>query len=113
MPVSVPEMTTPSAGLLRPISTKPALMTVALIAADAFSLLLATGVGLASKYAIRGSLDISAYVVLWPYLLVFLLVFGIAGLYPGVALSAPDELRRVMISSLVVFVSLAAATMSR
>ena len=87
-------------------------MTAILVAADSCSLLAATGIGLACKYAFHGSLDISAYLVLWPYLFVFLLVFGIAGLYPAIALSAPDELRRAVISSLVVFLSLAAATMT-
>ncbi len=46
-----------------------------------------------------GSINFKSFVTYWPYLLVFILVFQIAYLYPGVSLAPSEELKRFFISS--------------
>lgn len=87
-------------------------MTGCLVASDVLSLLTAVGVGIFFKAIERGYIDLSSYVRLWPFLFVFIFLYAAAGLYSGVALSAPEELRRATFCSIGTFVSLAALTVS-
>jgi Undecaprenyl-phosphate galactose phosphotransferase WbaP len=57
-------------------------------------------------------LGLSRYLRLWPFLFVFLFVYWVVGLYSPVAFGPAEELRRATMSSTVVFLSLAAATVS-
>ena len=87
-------------------------MPLCLIASDAFALLISVALGLACKYAMQGISDWEPYLRLGPFLFVFIAVYGLMGLYSGVALSPPEELQRVTLSSGLMFVALAAATVS-
>jgi Undecaprenyl-phosphate galactose phosphotransferase WbaP len=96
----------------RSLSTMP-FLTISLIAlADALSLLFAIAISIACKYLWGGGVDLHAYLRLWPFLPVFLVVYASVGLYPAIGMSPPDELRRVMISSVILFYCMAAATMA-
>ena len=83
-----------------------------LIASDMLTLLLSVAISLLCKSAVSGIQSWEPYLRLWPFLFVFIAVYGMVGLYTGVALSPPEELRRATLSSVIVFFVLGAATVS-
>jgi Undecaprenyl-phosphate galactose phosphotransferase WbaP len=83
-----------------------------LMASDVATLLLSVAIGLMCKSIVSGVQSWEPYVRLWPFLFVFIAVYALVGLYGGVALSPPEELRRATLSSVIVFVVLGAATVS-
>jgi Undecaprenyl-phosphate galactose phosphotransferase WbaP len=85
---------------------------VCLMASDILTLLLSVAISLMCKSAVSGVPSWEPYMRLWPFLFVFIAVYGLVGLYTGVALSPPEELRRATLSSVIVFVVLGAATVS-
>ena len=93
-------------------SHNPALMVSLLVITDALALFLAVAFSVGVKLAFFEEATVTRYLRLWPFLLVFLVVYGLIGLYSGVALSPPEELRRSTLASTLVFVLLAATTMS-
>src|SRR5215471_10936872 len=107
---------TPSAirrlNFIQSVPGRPLHMAICLITTDIFTLLVSVEISVACRMALSGNLHLGGYVRLWPLLFVFIAVYAAAGLYSGVALSPPEELRRVTISSVVVFVLLAATTVS-
>jgi len=92
------------------LTGKPWYTTAALVLTDAFALLLSVAVSVVTKAVLQGGLDFSPYLQLWPFLFVFLIVYASIGLYNGVGVGAPEELRRATIASTVLFVCLAAFT---
>ena len=94
------------------IQSRPALMIGCLVLSDAFALLLAVGFSVLVKSLFVAGTDFSAYFRLWPFLFVFLIVYALHGLYSGVPLGAPEELRRATLSSGLVFLFGAAATVT-
>ena len=87
-------------------------MPICLIASDLVSLLVSVAIGLAAKAVWQGIPEWEPYLRLWPLLFVFVSVYALAGLYSGVSISPPEELQRATFSSALVFVALAAATVS-
>jgi Undecaprenyl-phosphate galactose phosphotransferase WbaP len=57
-----------------------------------------------------GSINAKSFITYWPYLLVFILVFQVMRLYPGISLAPAEELRRFCIGS---FLSHGAIILSR
>ncbi|MDQ2900359.1 MAG: undecaprenyl-phosphate galactose phosphotransferase WbaP [Acidobacteriota bacterium] len=92
--------------------SRPYYMVGSLILTDIFSLLLSVAIGIGCKLAFQPSVGLEGYLQMWPFLFVFIVVYGAVGLYSGVALSPPEELRRVTVSSTLVFLFLAAGTVS-
>ena len=86
--------------------------TACLLASDALALALSVALSVAVKAVFAPPVDLSAYIRLWPFLFVFHAVYAAVGLYSGVALSPPEELRRATICSTVAFCALAAFTFS-
>lgn len=99
-----------STPIVRTARARPLAMTACLIASDSLALLLAVALGLLFKLATGTDTDVLAYVRLLPFLLVFLLTYASIGLYSGVSLGPAEELRRTTISSGLLFLTLAAAT---
>ncbi len=93
-------------------SSRPFRMLGYLILTDALSLLLSVALSLICKLALRQTFGLEGYLQMWPFLFVFIVVYGAVGLYSGVALCTPEELRRVTVSSTLVFLFLAAGTVS-
>jgi Undecaprenyl-phosphate galactose phosphotransferase WbaP len=91
---------------------KPWYSTVALVLADSMALLLAVAISVGAKAVLQRSVELHGYVHLWPFLFVFLAVYASIGLYSGVSVGAPEELRRATIASTVLFLCLAAVTVS-
>ena len=87
-------------------------MALCLMAADISTLLASVAISLLSKTLVSGVQSWEPYLRLWPFLFVFLAVYAVAGLYSGLALSPPEELKRATLSSVIVFVVLGAATVS-
>jgi Undecaprenyl-phosphate galactose phosphotransferase WbaP len=98
-----------SAGLILP-APRPGWMIAALALSDAAALLVAVGIGVSGKALAAGPVDFGGYLRLLPFLAVFSLTYAALGLYSDVPVSTPEELRRTTISSIVVFLSLAAIT---
>src|SRR6266567_4619620 len=109
-------MTTVSAiqklNLIESAPGRPINMVICLVMTDFFTLLISVVISLACKLAVNGHLNLSGYFRLWPFLFVFIAVYAVAGLYSGVSLSPPEELRRATLSSTLVFILLAATTVS-
>jgi Undecaprenyl-phosphate galactose phosphotransferase WbaP len=98
---------TPSIQSYRQIRT-----TLCLISADLFALVLSVAITLALREASSGIADWRPYLRLWPFLFVFIAAYAVAGLYSGVGLSPPQELRRATLSSALIYMFLAATTLS-
>jgi len=81
------------------MSARPLPMIGVLVLSDFLALTLA---GVASVYlrlAFNGQYVPSLYWQLWPILLLFIIAYAVAGLYPGVCISPVDELRRICLST--------------
>jgi Undecaprenyl-phosphate galactose phosphotransferase WbaP len=86
---------------------------VALLAADVTALLLAVAISIGVKaLTVAGDFSLASYIQLWPFLFVFLVVYAAVGLYSGLGIGAPEELRRTTICSTILFLFLAATTVS-
>ena len=96
-----------------------------LVATDALSLTLAALLALwfrhlLSKVAVISALDggtealgafpPSTYYRLWPLIALFILTYGLRGLYPAIGLGPVEEIRRLCISTTMVFFALATYT---
>jgi len=98
--------------LIEMLPGRPMHMMICLMVTDIFTLLVSVQISIVCRVAVNGSLHLGGYVRLWPFLFVFIAVYAGAGLYYGVALSPPEELRRATLSSILVFLLLAATTVS-
>jgi len=86
--------------------------TLCLLAADTVTLVASVTISIGTKSFFTPMFDWASYLRLGPFLLVFLLAYALFGLYSGLALSPPQELRRATLSSTLIFVILATTTMS-
>ena len=86
-------------------STRPWMMMFLLVLSDFCSLALAWGIGVALRFSTVGSFDYPRYLRLWPGLFLWVLAFGIEGLYRGAGLTARifltpvEELRRTTVGT--------------
>jgi Undecaprenyl-phosphate galactose phosphotransferase WbaP len=53
-----------------------------------------------------GIINAKSFIIYWPYLLVFIIVFQIHRLYPGVSLAPSEEMRRFFIGSMIAYGSI-------
>ncbi|HEY3740746.1 MAG TPA: undecaprenyl-phosphate galactose phosphotransferase WbaP [Bryobacteraceae bacterium] len=108
---------TPNNVLTRPIflhfpNMRP-YTTIALLVADVTALLLAVAISVGVKaITTHRTIGLSGYMQLWPFVFVFLVVYAAVGLYSGLGIGAPEELRRTTICSTILFLFLAATTVS-
>jgi Undecaprenyl-phosphate galactose phosphotransferase WbaP len=93
---------------------RPACMIACLLLGDVVSLAASGAIPVLSKLIQIKSVASSwhAYLALVPLLLLFLLVFSAIGLYSGISLGSPEELRRLTLSSVLVSLSLGVMTFS-
>jgi Undecaprenyl-phosphate galactose phosphotransferase WbaP len=94
------------------LPSSPLYTSMALIVTDSLALLLAVALSVGLKFLVQGDLTFGAYLRLWPFLFVFLGVFAAIGLYSGVGMGAPEEMRRATLASSILFLCLAAVTVS-
>jgi Undecaprenyl-phosphate galactose phosphotransferase WbaP len=85
--------------------TRPWAMMCLLVLSDLFSLGVAWGMGMGLRFLVIGIFDYPRYLRLWPGLFVWVLAFGIEGLYRGAGLTARifitpvEELRRTTVGT--------------
>jgi Undecaprenyl-phosphate galactose phosphotransferase WbaP len=92
---------------------RPAWMIGCLIAGDIISLSLAGLIPVLLKQGpVHNLQSFPSYLSLVPLLPVFLLVYSAIGLYSGISLGSPEELRRLTLSSILVSLSLGVVTFS-
>ncbi|MDR2097945.1 MAG: undecaprenyl-phosphate galactose phosphotransferase WbaP [Spirochaetaceae bacterium] len=84
--------------------TSSAFTSAAMVAADLAGAMLSFGVGFffVNLYDPQ-AINFRSFVTYWPYLPVFLLIFQVSGLYPGVSLAPAEEMRRIFIASLMAY----------
>lgn len=81
-----------------------------ILAFDLIAILLAIVVGLLIRHPTDFSTIGALYSNFWPVLIMFVLTYSFAGLYPGVGIPVPEELRRLTYSTSLVFVLAGAST---
>ena len=91
---------------------RPELMVSVLVLSDMLSLSVAGAVALLPKWSIEGFHVAASYIVLIPFLSLFLLAFWSLGFYSGVSLSSPEELRRCTLACSLVSLCVAVSTIS-
>ncbi|MEM9909092.1 MAG: undecaprenyl-phosphate galactose phosphotransferase WbaP, partial [Cyanobacteria bacterium P01_D01_bin.44] len=91
------------------VATRPHYMIAALVAVDGICLSLAGAISVSLRLFLNGEFHPSTYWQLWPIVGLFLLAYGLAGLYPGQAISPVEELRRLTLATTLVYLSLGSA----
>lgn len=92
------------------VAASPVLTGFAVLLADLLSLTAAGVLAVALRRFFGGQLDPAFYGQLWPVIGLFVLVYFAVGLYPGTALAPAEELRRLSMSTTVVYLVLGAST---
>jgi len=93
--------------------TSSALTSTAFIISDLFAIMLSIGWGFfwVKMYGWgllgeKGIINTKSFITYWPYLPVFIIIFQILRLYPGVSLAPSEELRRFSLGSLLAYGSI-------
>ncbi len=81
-----------------------------LMAADILSLSFSATLGFYASHILNPGLEPERYWQLLPALFPFILAYALKGLYPGIALSGPDELRRLSRSTTLIYLALGATS---
>ena len=90
--------------------TRPGATTMVLAAADLVALFISGVLAVIMRGLFDPAFDSSLYFALWPAVVLFLAVFFVVGLYPGVGLPPAEELRRLSLATSLVYLVLAAGT---
>ncbi len=77
---------------------------------DIVSLLIAGLLAVTVKSFVGQGYQPNSYVVLWPAVALFIIVFFVVGLYPGVGLAPVEEFRRLTLATTLVYLILGAGT---
>jgi len=84
--------------------TSSALTATAFIFSDMIGVMLSVGWGFflvrIYYFIFPGHINFKSFVTYWPYLPVFVIIFQILNMYPGIALAPAEELRRFSIGSI-------------
>jgi Undecaprenyl-phosphate galactose phosphotransferase WbaP len=83
---------------------------IALLAADLFAVLIAATAAVTFRYLAGGEFDLLSYLKLSPLCVLFVAIFAMSGLYPGIALSPVFELQAVSKSATLGYMFLSAAS---
>lgn len=84
-------------------------MSLVLMLTDLVSLLLVWGLSVWGRYVLNGQFELVLYWSLAPCLGLFIAAYALVGLYPGVLISPPEELKKLTLATSVIFLSLAGA----
>ncbi|MDD4649696.1 MAG: undecaprenyl-phosphate galactose phosphotransferase WbaP [Desulfoplanes sp.] len=83
------------------------MMPVALLISDIVALCSGGILSVWMRYILEGQFSFAFYGQLWPLIFLFLFVYSLAGLYPGILHSPPEELKRASQATSFCFVLLA------
>jgi Undecaprenyl-phosphate galactose phosphotransferase WbaP len=92
------------------VSTRPLATVAAIFAADVGALVATTVSTVMVRYWLGGAFEPELYWNLWPVLGLFVAAYTVVGLYPGVGLSPPEEIRRATLATTLVYLLIGAAT---
>jgi Undecaprenyl-phosphate galactose phosphotransferase WbaP len=84
-------------------------MTALLASSDLVMALSSTALAVLLRLVLGGQFTLDTYVDLWPLLPMVLAVYALAGLYPAVAVTRAEEIRRITLATALIFVILGAA----
>jgi Undecaprenyl-phosphate galactose phosphotransferase WbaP len=91
------------------VGPRPHYMIAALVAVDGLCLTLAGYTSVSVRLWLNGQFHPHLYWQLWPLVGVFLLAYALSGLYPGKAISPVEELRQLVITTSLLYLSLGSA----
>ena len=91
------------------IPHRPKLTLAVLILIDIVCLSSAGFLSVCLRLSFNGQFSPSIYWRLWPIVGIFILAYGIAGLYPGIGVSPVEELRRLTLTTTLMYLLLGAA----
>ncbi|WP_457637187.1 undecaprenyl-phosphate galactose phosphotransferase WbaP [Oceanithermus sp.] len=91
-------------------NTRPWLTGGIILVSDIVSLLIAGLLAVTVKSFVGQGYQPNSYVVLWPAVALFIIVFFVVGLYPGVGLAPVEEFRRLTLATTLVYLILGAGT---
>lgn len=80
-----------------------------LFVADSIALVLIWCLSVIARYTLGGLFELTFYWNMIPFLLLFPAAYAIAGLYPGILLSPPEELKKITQSTSLIFLILLGA----
>ncbi len=92
------------------VTTRPALTASLLLLSDLAALLASGALAVSLRHLLDGGFNPAVYVPLWPMAGLFVLVYALVGLYPGVGLAPAEELRRLTLATTLVYLVLGAGT---
>lgn len=91
------------------IPPRPWRTIAALVTTDMFCLLMAGITSVSVRLALGGQFDPGIYWRLWPVAILFAFAYTLAQLYPGVAMSPVEELRRITLTTALFYLLLGSA----
>ncbi|MGB5915705.1 MAG: undecaprenyl-phosphate galactose phosphotransferase WbaP [Phormidesmis sp.] len=91
---------------IAPVPHRPRLTLAVLICIDTLCLSLAGFISVWTRLLLNGQFHPSLYWRLWPLIGIFLVTYGLAGLYPGIAISPVEELRRLTLTTTLMYLLL-------
>jgi Undecaprenyl-phosphate galactose phosphotransferase WbaP len=90
--------------------TSSLLTSIAFVVSDMMGIMLSIGWGFFCVKLVgwfllddKGIINTKSFITYWPYLLVFILIFRILNLYPGISLAPAEELKRFSIGSFMAY----------
>ncbi len=92
------------------VASKPWLTIATLVAGDVLTLTALMAGTVWVRFMLGGVFELQTYWQLWPALVLFVAVYALLGLYPGVGLSVPEEIRRVFTATTTVYLLLGSTT---
>lgn len=98
----------PAFGLVT--ATRPLFTTLLLLASDLAALALAGALSIGVRSLWDGGFNPAFYASLWPTIGLFVLVYALMGLYPGVGKGPVEELRQLTTTTTLVYLALGTAT---
>ena len=84
-------------------------MQLVMVLSDTVALLCCGMLSVYLRYVFDGKFTLAFYWSLWPVLCVFLMSYALAGLYPGILISPPEELKKTSQATSFCFVLIAVA----
>jgi Undecaprenyl-phosphate galactose phosphotransferase WbaP len=81
-----------------------------IVVADLIAFIVAGALAVIVRYIFHGEFTLSDYLTFTPSIIIFFVVFAMAGLYPGLAISPIEEFGRILRASTIVFLLIIGAT---
>ncbi len=91
------------------VCTRPWLTLATLISIDFLCLSIAGATSVLTRLLFDGQFSLSLYWRLWPLIGIFIVAYAMANLYPGIAMSPVEELRRLILTTTLLYLLLGSA----